>query len=101
MEKAGFKLALPEWVAKTWCVACYLIINWKISELVERIQFEPGEKFYRIAADYLYEYAYNNKMPPEDIAPTIMNLAEDFLAGNPVKFRAGDYIAMQTHIRNL
>ena len=101
MAKPGLRITIPEWVTKTWCVACYLIINWRIKDLVERIQFEPGEKFYRVAAEYLYEYAYNDKMPPEDIAPTIMNLAEDFLAGRPVNFRAGDYIALQNHIRTL
>lgn len=93
------RLTIPEWITKRWCVACYLVINWRIRDLVERIKVEPGTEFYQVAAKYLYDYAYNDMMPPEEIAPTIMNLAEDFLAGKPVNFRAGDYIAMQNYIR--
>jgi hypothetical protein len=65
------------------------------------VQIRPGKEFYKVAAQYLYDYAVNDKMPPEEIAPTIMNLAEDFMSGNPVKFRAGDYIALQNYIRKL
>lgn len=102
MEKIMIeKIRIPEWIMRRWCVACYLVINWRIKDLVERIKVEPGKEFYQVTAQYLYDYAYNDKMPPDDIAPTIMNLAEDFLAGKPVSFRAGDYIAVQNHIRKI
>jgi len=94
-----FDFLIPEWVLKRWCIACYLVINWRIRDLVERIQLEPEPEFYKTVAKYLYEYAHNDTMPPEDIAPTIMNLAEDYMAGRPVQFRAGDYIAVQNHLR--
>lgn len=97
MQKA--RVLIPEWITKRWCVACYLIINWRIKDLVERIQVEPDANFYKVAAKHLYEYAYNDTMPPEEIAPTIMNLAEDLLSGKPVNFRAGDYIALQNYVR--
>jgi hypothetical protein len=38
-------------------------------------------------------------MPPEEIAPTIMNLADDFAAGRQMCIRAGDYIAIQNYMR--
>ncbi len=99
MDKIPFKVVIPEWITKRWCVCCYLVINWRIKDLVEKLQVEPTKEFYKVAAQYLVDYALNDKMPPDDIAPTIMNLAEDFLAGRPVNFRAGDYIALQNHIR--
>ena len=97
MEK--FKLAIPEWIIKRWCIISYLIINWRIKELVEKIQVEPGMEFYKVASKYLSDYVYNDTMPPDEIAPTILNLAEDFMAGKPVNFRVGDYIAIQNYIR--
>ena len=95
------KLTIPEWIVERWCVACYLVINWKIADLIRQIEFKPDKNFYQLTAKYLYDYAHKDKMPPEDIAPTILNLAEDYISGNPVKFRTGDYIAMQNHVRNL
>ena len=38
-------------------------------------------------------------MPPEAIAPAVMNVADDVLAGRDVQLRAGDYIALQNFIR--
>ncbi|MFX0203625.1 MAG: hypothetical protein ACFFCW_46600 [Candidatus Hodarchaeota archaeon] len=99
MEKSRIRLAIPEWIVKRWCLVCYLIINWKIEDLVKQIQVEPSSEFYRVAAEYLYEYAHNNKMPPDEIAPAIINLGEDYLAGKPVQFRPGDYILIQNYIR--
>ena len=98
---ASARLLVPEWIAKRWCVVCYLIINWRISDLVKQIQIEPDSRFYKVAAEYLYEYAINNKMPPAEIAPAILNIAEDFIAGKPVQFRAGDYIQIQNFARKM
>lgn len=92
-------VSIPQWITERWCTVCYLVINWRIRDLVKQIQVKPGKEFYKVASKYLYDYAVNDKMPPAEIAPTIMNLAEDFLAGNPVKFRAGDYIALQNYLR--
>jgi hypothetical protein len=53
------------------------------------------------AATFRYAHAYIEKgeMPPPDIAPAILNMADDFLAGRQVSVRAGDYIAIQNHLR--
>lgn len=102
MEKPDvgkFRVSIPEWVVERWCLVCYLIINWRIADLVKQVQVKPGKEFYEVTAKYLYEYAVNDKMPPDEIAPTIMNLAEDFMSGNSVKFRPGDYIVIQNYLR--
>jgi hypothetical protein len=97
----AFRLTIPEWIVKRWCVACYLIINWKITDLVRQTRIKPSKYFHKVVAGYLYEYMHNDKMPPADIAPTILNIAEDYMSGAEVKFRAGDYIAVQNHIRGM
>ena len=98
---AKARMVFPEWVVKRWCIVCYLIINWRVQDLVEQVRVEPAAEFYKIAAESLYEYVYNDKMPAKEIAPAILNIAEDFISGNPVKFRAGDYIAIQNYVRKM
>jgi hypothetical protein len=39
-------------------------------------------------------------MPPEAIAPAILNMADDVMAGRQVSLRAGDYIAIQNFARS-
>ncbi len=90
---------IPDWVTERWCVICYLIINWDIRQLVEQVKVKPDRNFFKAVGHYLYRYTYKNEMPPEAIAPAIMNIAEDFMSGNPVKFRAGDYISLQNFVR--
>jgi hypothetical protein len=92
-------LRIPEWVVERWCIVCYLVINWRVTDLVKQAQVKPGKEFYKVVAKHMYDYVYKDTMPPKEIAPAILNAAEDFIAGNPVKFRAGDYIAVQNYLR--
>ena len=92
------KVLLERWIDPLFQVA-YLIINWNVKEVVKGIEIEPGEKFHQLISKYLPLYVNESKMPPEDIAPAILNLADDFMAGKPMSLRAGDYIAIQNHIR--
>jgi len=96
---------IPKWITiehikKDWCIVCYLIINWRVEELIEQFKIEPTREFHELTAKLVYEYAVEGKMPPKEIATTIMNLGDDFMAGNQVKLRAGDYIAIQSYLRN-
>ena len=84
-----------------WCLVCYLIINWRIDELRQKAQLEIPTSAYMVLAENLYNYVYNDEMPPKEIATTIMNVADDFVRGEQVKLGAGDYIALQDYARNL
>jgi hypothetical protein len=95
------RLTIPEWIVKRWCVVCYLTINWKISDLVRQIKVEPPKNFYKVAAEHLYDYVHKDVMPPKEIAPAILNIAEDYMAGKPVQFRPGDYIMIQDYVRKM
>lgn len=86
-------------IKELWCKACYLIINWHIDELKEFGRWQVPTEVYTEVAEHLYAYVYEDQMPPEPIRQTILNVADDFVRGEPVRFRAGDYIALQGYIR--
>lgn len=94
------KPALDELLKKRWCLACYLVINWKIKDLVERVNVTIPAEVYKQIGEHLYAYVNEDKMPPVEIAPTILNMAEDFATGKPVQIKAGDYIAIQNFMRS-
>ena len=90
---------LQDRIRRDWCLASYLIINWDIPEIRELAQLELSESFTKAMAQYVYEYVYENKMPPDAIAQTVLNVSEDMIAGRTVQLRAGDYIAVQQFLR--
>jgi hypothetical protein len=86
-------------LGKGWCLACYLVINWRIQELVERSKFDIPNKALSELAQHLYAYIYEDKMPPAAISSVVLNMAEPFMKGEPVRLGPGDYIALQDFIR--
>ena len=60
---------------------------------------EPDEKFQNLVAEYVGA-ALAGKDLPEAIAPTILNLTNDFLSGRDMTIRTGDYIALQDFARS-
>ena len=98
----AFRLTLKglEWNIKNhWCLASYLILNVGIEDIVRWGEMELPEDFSKRMAGYVYAYIYENKMPPADIAQTVLNVSEDLVANRPVQLRAGDYIAAQKFLR--
>ena len=91
---------IADGIREFWCKACYLLINWRIGELKKHGKWEISTELYKEVAEHLYNYVYKDKMPPEPIAQTIMNAADDFVRGQPVRFRAGDYIALENYRRS-
>jgi len=89
---------LQQLIDKHWCLASYLIINFDISEIVQLAEKELPAAFTKELAKHVYGYMYENKMPPAEIATTVLNVAEDLIAGNEVQLRAGDYIAAQKYM---
>ena len=93
--------ALTARIKERWCIVCYLIINWRILELVEKARWEIPTETYEVLATHLYNYVYKDEMPPAEIASTVLNVADDFMRGDSVQLRAGDYIALQGYVRSL
>jgi hypothetical protein len=99
----NFRITLPgliDRIRRDWCLASYLIINWKVPEIRELAELELPESFTKAIAQYVYDYVYEDKMPPDAIAQTVLNISEDMMAGRTVQLRAGDYIAVQQFLRS-
>jgi len=64
-----------------------------------QIPVDMGPEFESVTFGYAQAYIEKGEMPPADIAPAILNMADDFLAGRQISVRAGDYIAIQNHLR--
>lgn len=88
------------WRIPSWGRIAYLIINGVfIGKLAELVQIAPDKHFDKVVAKHLSEYVDKGVMPPDEIAPAILNMADDLLAGSEITIRAGDYIALQNFLR--
>ena len=79
-------------------ILMYLVIP---DDVFQKNQITPNVTPEFEAATFKYAKAYIEKgeMPPADIAPAILNMADDFIAGRQISVRAGDYIAVHNHLR--
>jgi hypothetical protein len=76
----------------------YLIIL-DLREVADIARYKPDDAFYSVVAQHMSAYMNEGKMPPEPIAPAILNLADDYMAGRSISIRAGDYISLQNFAR--
>jgi hypothetical protein len=60
---------------------------------------DPGEEFVRVTEKFVNAYIFEKKAPPDEIAPAIMNIADDHLSGRGMIIRSGDYISLQNYVR--
>ncbi|MGC2109031.1 MAG: hypothetical protein WA655_05900 [Candidatus Korobacteraceae bacterium] len=96
MQPINVVLADWIWRRKIWLF--YLIVADNIFEKNE-ISLNITPEFENITFGYAKAYIEKGEMPPADIAPAILNMADDYMSGRQVAIRTGDYIAIQTHIR--
>ncbi len=82
------------WNRKWWLM--YLVIP---DPLRQQFEGTVSQEFESATFKYAQAYIERGEMPPADIAPAILNMADDFMAGRQVTVRAGDYIAIQNHLR--
>lgn len=93
------RFVVPEWIWDRWIWVAYLIINPDLKGLADKIKISPSKEFYATINKHIRAYVDGGVMPPDDIAPAILNLADDYLAGRQMNLRAGDYIVIQNHLR--
>jgi len=91
---------VQRWVLERWMLVAYLIINEMNKEALELIRIEPDQRLYETVQEYMNLYISEGKTPPAAIAPAIMNMADDYMAGRAIEMRAGDYISLQNYMRN-
>ncbi len=98
-KKPQFSINLDD-LKRPWIKVAYLLI--KDLPAFEEIAKNPiNEEFNSVVGQYVRAYVEKGVMPPADVAPTVLNLADDFIAGRQMTLKTGDYIALQTHMRNL
>ena len=89
---------MPDWILERWILVAYLIINWRLAK-TKQPRIRPDKAFYKEVAKHLSAYIFDGKKPPAGIEAAIMNLADEYLGGKKMTLRAGDYIAIQNHLR--
>jgi hypothetical protein len=92
-------VSLPKWLIPRWWEVAYLIVGPLRDEWAELIEIKPDDRFSEVVTELVSAYVEKGKMPPDEIAPAILNLADDLMAGRKMSIRAGDYIAIQSHLR--
>lgn len=90
-----------DWIIDRWILVAYLIINFRFDDLRRRIKTKPTEELLDLIATHMHAYIYRGVMPPKDIAGAIVNLADEYIANKQITLRAGDYIALQGHLREM
>lgn len=96
------RLGIPDWLVPRWWKVAYLIVGpdgWLRKDLAKLIQIRPDERFEQFVKQQITAYVEKGELPAEPVAPAILNLADDVMAGREPTIRAGDYIAIQNHLR--
>lgn len=96
------RFSLAEWLRIKKQQVMYLVIG--PGELFKRRVVEWGnipldEAFQKHVEKLVTAYIEEGEMPPEQIAPTILNFADDLMSGREMVMRAGDYIALRNFMR--
>lgn len=99
IKPGRFVIELPEHIRIRWCACCYLIPYWMNIRDIEDLPVDRVQDFSEFVLEEVSALMYENKMPNPEIAPAIMNVAEDIQSGDPVKIRSGDYITLQGYFR--
>ena len=98
MQTINVVLADSIWRRK-WIFYYLVVINDFFDK--NQISVNVNPEFENVTFGYAKAYIEKGEMPPADIAPAILNMADDYLAGRQVAIRAGDYIAIHNHMRKM
>lgn len=90
---------LQQWLLDRKLLYYYLLPPDPYGKLRELMEIPIDQRFFKVATRYMNAYMEKGEMPPEQIAPVIFNLLDDYAAGRQMTLRGGDYIAMQTYLR--
>lgn len=89
----------PPWSRVAYLIPDIFRQSPELMEGVAEVIMGKDEKFNAFVQTEVEAYINEGVMPAADIAAPIINLSEDVMAGRPPTIRAGDYIAIQTHLR--
>jgi hypothetical protein len=98
----NLRFSLAEWIRLKKQEVMYLIVgpgDLFGKRLVDWGNIPLDEAFQKQVEHLVTAYVEKGEMPPEQVAPTILNLADDLVAGRNMVIRAGDYIALRSFMR--
>ena len=95
----NFKVQLPKWAIPRWWLVAYKIPPPLGRDLVDLTQVPLDARFEQEVSAHIAAVIEEEKMPPAEIAPAILNLANDLMSGREMLIRTGDYIALQRYFR--
>jgi len=98
----ALRLGVPSGLIFRWRKLAGLLAGpagWRRGDSAKLIQIRPDERFDRFVRQQIAAYVEKGELPDEAVAPAILYLADDFMAGREPTIRAGDYIAIQNHLR--
>jgi len=95
----NLRFSLVEWIRLKKQEVMYLVVgpgDLFGQRLVDWGNIPLDEAFQKQVEHLVAAYVEKGEMPPEQVAPTILNLADDLVAGRTMVIRAGDYIALRS-----
>lgn len=98
----ALRLGIPSGLILRWRKMAGLLAGpagWRRRGPAALIPIRPDERFDRFVKQEVAAYVEWGRLPAGDVAPGILHLADDVLAGREPTLRAGDYIAIQNHLR--
>lgn len=98
----NLRFSLADWIR--WQKQKYMYLVVGPGELFKQrlgdiINVPVDEQFQKTIDQMVTAYIEKGELPPEQIAPTVLNLADDVMAGRDMVIRAGDYIALRNYMR--
>jgi hypothetical protein len=93
-----WKIALPDWVLNRIIIVAYLYPP-PVGDIAKYVNRVLDTKAVGILNAHLKAYMEKGTMPPMEIAPVVMNIADDLAAHRTPTLRTGDYIALQMFVR--
>ncbi len=69
-------------------------------KLRDVIDLDITERLATVLSRHVHAHVNEGEPPPREIAPAILNIAEDVLSGKSPTLRAGDYISLQQYVRS-
>lgn len=100
MEIKKLQIAIPAWVLHRKWEVMYLVLGPDgLSKLKDVAHLGLTEQLSTMVSKHVNDHLNKGVIPPKEIAPAILNISDDVLAGRPPTLRAGDYISLQQYIR--
>jgi hypothetical protein len=97
----GERVQLSQWMIPWWWRVAYKVPAPLSDELRKYLEIRPDERFQEMVAGHVKALLEQGTAPPAEIATTIYNMANDFVNGEEMVIRTGDYIALQSHFRQM